>query len=187
MRWSSPTRAGRASPTRTRSRATPSGPRCSRTPLAAWGKAACRFSFHRFLGVFLVKNLSYCLFRILSIPFKIACKGAFSGFILCLQFWQHLESRAVKSWSQEESWCSLKNQCSQKTVGLLLLFFWEKSYAQFRFFSLVMNSVSLNKTNKDLALYFVALKCTPVRCLLINVSAEVGSYLFLGLVVSKLQ
>lgn len=49
------------------------------------------------------------------------------------------------------------------------------------------SSASLNKTNKDLALYFVALKCTPVRFLVINVSAEVGSYLFLGLVVSELQ
>lgn len=74
----------------------------------------------RFLG-FSVKNLSYWLFRILSVPSKIPCKGAFSGFILCLQAWKHLQSRTVhaKSWSQEESWCSLKNlknQCSLSTL-----------------------------------------------------------------------
>lgn len=130
-RWSSPTRAGRASPTRTRSRATPSGQRSSRTPLAAWGKAQLGISFpYHFLG-FLVKNLSCWLFRILNVPSKIPCKGAVCGFILCLQFWKHLESRTAhaKSWSQEESLCSLKNlknQHSLSTVGLILLFFWEK-------------------------------------------------------------
>lgn len=83
-----------------------------------WG-TALHCSPCRFLG-FSVKNLSYWLFRILSVPSKIPCKGAFSGFILCLQAWKHLQSRTVhaKSWSQEESWCSLKNlknQCSLST------------------------------------------------------------------------